>query len=183
MSRADVAGRMLDAAIAVGMRDGVGALTLQAVATESGVSKALVLYHYEDKEALLLTVAQRLADRDVEGLRAAAADVDVLEAWRRVAGGAAQRAQRALLVTLLQEAALRDAAPALLTARAQAGAQLALAVLGAAGLHSRIANALLGRLVVHHLDGIAVGTRERADASLEAELDATALALLGLGRE
>lgn len=174
---------MVDAAVALGTRDGVGALTLQGVATASGVSKALVLYHHQDKDALLLAVAERLASKDVEALREAAADADVLEGWRRVAGDADRRAERALLVTLLQEASLRAAAPALLATRAQAGSALATAVLGAAGLRARIANSLLGRLVVHHLDGIAVGTRDRSAASLEAELDATALALMGLGTE
>lgn len=172
---------MVESAVALGTRDGVGALTLQGVATASGVSKALVLYHHQDKDALLLAVAQRLADKDVEALRAAAAAADALEGWRRVAGDAERRAERALLVTLLQEASLRAAAPAMLAARAQAGATLAAAVLAAAGLRSRIASSLLGRLVVHHLDGLAVGTRERSATSLEAELDATALALLGLG--
>jgi AcrR family transcriptional regulator len=183
MSRVDAAQRMVDAAVALGTRDGVGALTLQGIASASGVSKALVLYHHDDKDRLLLAVAQRLAGKDVDALRGAAADADVLEAWRRVAGDADRRAERALLVTLLQEASLRDVAPALLAARAQAGAVLAVAVLAAAGLRTRIATSLLGRLVVHYLDGIAVGTRDRSAASLEAELDATALALLGLGTE
>lgn len=183
MSRADAAGRMVEAAIALGTRSGASALTLQGVATESGVSKALVLYHHRDKDALLLAVAQRLVANDVDAMRAAAQHDDALAGWSQVAGDADRRAERALLVTLLQEASLRAAAPELLAARTQTGLALAQAVLAAAGLRSRIANSLLGRLVVHLLDGIAVGTQGKSASAIEADLDATALALLGLGAE
>lgn len=183
MSRADAAERIVDGAIALGARVGVSALTLQGIAKQCGVSKALVLYHHHDKDALLLAVAQRLVERDVDALQAATAQPDVLEGWRRVAGDAEHRAERALLACLVQEASLRSAAPALLAARAQAGWALAEAVLAVAGLQSRIAPSLLGQIVVHHLDGVALGTRERSAAALEAELDATALALMGLGTE
>lgn len=183
MTRSDAAVRILDSAVALGTRDGAGALSLHGIAKECGVSKALVLYHHQDKDALLLAVAQRLADKDVAALLAAAGEPDVLESWRRVAGATDCRAERALLACLLQERSLRSAAPGLLAARAQAGSALAQAVLAAAGLRSRIAISLLGRLVVHHLDGLALGTRERSATALEAELDATALALIGLGTE
>jgi AcrR family transcriptional regulator len=181
MSRVDVAARMVDCAVALGTRSGVSALTLQGVATESGVSKALVLYHHKDKEALLLAVAERLVEKDVDALRTATRAPDVLEGWRHVAGDATRRAERALLATLLHEAPLQAAAPAMLAARAHAAEQLALAVLALAGLRARVAHSLLGRFVVHHLDGMAVGTREQSVTALDAELDATALALMGLG--
>jgi AcrR family transcriptional regulator len=174
---------MVDSAIALGTRSGAGALTLQGVATASGVSKALVLYHHGDKDALLLAVAQRLVSNDVDALRAAAAETDALEGWSAVVGDAKRRAERALLVTLLQEPSVRAAAPELLAARAQAGVALAHAVFTAAGLRSRIANSLLGRFVVHLVDGIAVGTQGKNAGAIEADLDATALALLGLGTE
>lgn len=181
MSRADAGARMVDAAILIGVREGVGALTLQNVATESAVSKALVLYHHRDKDALLLAVVQRLAARDADALRAAASDTDVLESWRRVAGDAEHRAERALLVGLLQEASLRPAAPAVFAMRALASTELALALLAAADLRPRIADSLIGRVLLQHLDGLAVSGREREAGALDADLDATALSLLGLG--
>lgn len=177
----EAAARIIEAAIARGVRDGAGALTLQGIASDSGVSKALVLYHYHDKDALLLAVVEELAARDVEALRRAAATPDALEGWRRVASEGSRVTERALLLALLQEAPLRPAASRVLAARAQAAAALGHAVLAAAGLRSRIASALLGRFVVQQLDGIAVGARERGAAALDAELDATALAMLGLG--
>ncbi len=183
MSRADAAARMVDSAIALGTSSGAGALTLQGVATASGVSKALVLYHHRDKDALLLAVAQRLVSNDVDALRAAAAGADALAGWSAVVGGAERRAERALLVTLLQDASLRVAAPQMMAARAQAGLALAHAVLAAAGLRSRIASSLLGGFVVHLVDGIAVGTQGKSASAIDADLDASALALLGLGTE
>lgn len=50
---------VLDAAEAVVVRDGAARLTLDAVATEAGISKATVLYDYKSKEALIRAVSER----------------------------------------------------------------------------------------------------------------------------
>ncbi|WP_420404442.1 TetR/AcrR family transcriptional regulator [Nisaea sp.] len=50
---------MLDAAQAVAARDGAAYLTLEAVATEAGISKASVLYDYKNKQALMKAVIER----------------------------------------------------------------------------------------------------------------------------
>jgi AcrR family transcriptional regulator len=181
MSRAESPTRILDAAIALGVAEGVGALTLQGIAASAGVSKALVLYHFTDKDALLCAIAQHLAARDVEQIRAAASGPDALDAWRAIAGDATARGARALLAALVREAPVRGVAATLWTERTAAAATLASAMLRTAGLQARIAPPLLGRLALHHLDGIAGGAPARSAASLEAELDASALALLGLG--
>jgi AcrR family transcriptional regulator len=181
MSHADAASRIVDAAITLGTREGVAALSLQGIAKESGVSKALVLYHHSDKDALLVAIVERLVMQDVAALRAAADSPDALEAWRGVAGGAEQRAERALLAALVQASPMRSTAASLMGPRVQAAAALGQAVLAAGGLRSRVGTALLGRVTVQLLDGIAVATVGRDDAALDAELDASALALLGLG--
>jgi AcrR family transcriptional regulator len=51
--RGDTKNRLLDAAAAVVRRDGAGALTLDAVAAEAGVSKGGLLYHFKTKRDLL----------------------------------------------------------------------------------------------------------------------------------
>ncbi len=51
--RGDTKERLLDAAAAVVRRDGAGALTLDAVAAEAGVSKGGLLYHFKTKRDLL----------------------------------------------------------------------------------------------------------------------------------
>lgn len=182
MSRAETGPRILAAAHALGAAEGVTALTLQGVATAAGVSKALVLYHFGGKDQLLTALAERLVSADVHAVDVAAAAADPLEGWRQVAGDVALRASRALLVSLLQESALHPRAAALTASRAEATTRLATAMLRAADLRPRIAAPLLGQVLLHQLDGVAV-TRAAVDAvSTEAALDAAALAVLGLGR-
>lgn len=181
MSRADAAARIVDAAIAHGVAHGVGALSLQGVATAAGVSKALVLYHFDGKDALLAAVAERLVADDVAALARAADADDALEAWRRVAGDGGHRAARGLLAALLLQSTLRPLAASAHQRRAAAATRLAAAMLRAAGLRPRIAGALAGRVLLTELDGVAIGGVGRERAELDAELDALALALLGLG--
>jgi AcrR family transcriptional regulator len=55
--------RLIDAAEAVIVRDGVANLTLDAVAREAGVSKGGLLYHFPSKSALTMAIVERLATR------------------------------------------------------------------------------------------------------------------------
>jgi AcrR family transcriptional regulator len=181
MSRADTAERIIAAAVAHGTAHGVAALSLQGIAAAAGVSKALVLYHFSEKDRLLAAIAEHLASRDVGVLEEAAGAADALEAWRSVAGDARHRAARALLASLLHEAPMRAAAEAIGARRAAATTRLAAAMLRSAGLRPRIAPALVGRVLLHQLDGLAATGASRAGEALDAELDALALAVLGLG--
>lgn len=52
--------RLLQAAAAVTARDGFAALTLDSVASEAGVSKGGLLYHFESKEALVASMVEHL---------------------------------------------------------------------------------------------------------------------------
>lgn len=52
--------RILDAAEQVVLRDGVGHLTLEASATEAGLSKGGVLYHYPSRDALVAAMVTRI---------------------------------------------------------------------------------------------------------------------------
>ena len=61
--RSEAQTRLLDAAESVVAREGVGNLTLEAVAREAGVSKGGLLYHYPSKSALVTAVVARLAQR------------------------------------------------------------------------------------------------------------------------
>jgi AcrR family transcriptional regulator len=51
--------QILDAAQHVIRRDGAGQLTVDAVATQAGISKASVLYFYKSKKALIEAIVQR----------------------------------------------------------------------------------------------------------------------------
>src|SRR5687767_14793240 len=97
LSRADATDRITRAAITLGSAEGVGAMSLQAIARTAGVSKALVLYHFTGKAALLGAVAGTLGTSSESRLRAAAASTDALEAWRALVREETARGELALL--------------------------------------------------------------------------------------
>jgi AcrR family transcriptional regulator len=55
--------RILTAAEQVVVRDGVGSLTLEAVARQAGVSKGGLLYHFPSKSELIIAIVERLGKR------------------------------------------------------------------------------------------------------------------------
>ena len=179
MSRGERPERLLDAAATLGIARGVGALSVQAIASAAGVSKALVLYHYSDKTVLFTALARHLASQDVVAMRGAAQASDPMVAWRAMA--TAGHGVRALLGALLLEPPVHGVAKELTADRESAATGLGVAMLRALDLRPRIAPQLVGRLLVRQLDGLAAGQAARdASAAHDAELDAFALALLTL---
>ncbi len=171
--------RLLRAAAQLGMTRGVGALSLQGIATAAGVSKALVLYHFGGKGPLLRALAQQLATDSQAELRRAAVHAEPLEAWRSLARDSTSRSARALLLALLQEEEVRDRGGELSALREGAAAELGLSLFRSLGLTPKIAPRLLGAVLLRLLDGLAASPA-RPEPSFDAELDAAALALLAL---
>lgn len=65
---------LLEAAVRVVLRDGLLALTLDAVAKEAGLSKGGILYHFPSKDALIAGMVEhflRLQEADMDRRRAA----------------------------------------------------------------------------------------------------------------
>lgn len=192
--------QLIDAAIALGAARGVGALTVQRIASAAKVSKGLVLYHFHDRPGVVRAIADAVTARSAERLEAAVAagvsNGDLLEEWRRLARDEVRRGEMALLAALHADAALVVDAATMASARETAAAQFAGALMESLGLKRRLPALLVGRLLLRQLDGLVIayhdpgattapaeserGTVDRA-ADLEAELDAFALALLGLG--
>ncbi|HET7326424.1 MAG TPA: TetR/AcrR family transcriptional regulator [Nocardioidaceae bacterium] len=77
--------RVVEAAISIAARDGVPALTLDAVAAEAGVSKGGLLYHFASKEALLAGMVE-------SALTGWSADIDAAVGSDPVPTGRAARA-------------------------------------------------------------------------------------------
>lgn len=63
--------KVLDAAEAVLARDGIGSLTMDAVARAAGISKGGVLHHFRSKDALVSSLARRKLKRLQDGVDAA----------------------------------------------------------------------------------------------------------------
>ncbi len=59
--KTDTRDRLLDAAEAVVIEQGVSAMTLEAVAKKAGVSKGGLLYHFPSKEAIVMGMVTRIA--------------------------------------------------------------------------------------------------------------------------
>lgn len=62
-ARAEHLEKMLDAAHEVVLREGMGRLTIDAVAKVAGLSKAGLLHHFPSKDALVLAMVTRHVDR------------------------------------------------------------------------------------------------------------------------
>ncbi len=185
MSRADASERIIEGAVRLGIARGVGAMSLQAIATASGVSKALVLYHFQGKATLLRAVADTLARGSTTRLQRAAAASDAMPAWRALVVDELARGDAALLAALsLEEDVDPETSQRGRVAREEAAAALATAVLAGVGLVPRVPAAFLGRLMLRQIEGLAVAAARGGvpDAARDAELDAFALALLALGR-
>jgi AcrR family transcriptional regulator len=182
MSRAEGregAAKLLGAATRLGVARGVGALSLQGIATAAGVSKALVLYHFGGKGPLLGALARQLAATSCAEMQAASRAKEPLEAWRGVARDADSLGARALLSALLHEEEVRPLAAELSALREGAAVDLGLALFRSLGLTPKVSPPLLGRVLLRQLDGLA-SAPVRDTSALDAELDAAALALLAL---
>lgn len=175
----DGAAKLLAAAARLGIARGIGALTLQGIATAAGVSKALVLYHFGGKDPLLAALARQLTAISCAALQDAARAGEPLEGWRALARDAGMRGSHALLASLLHEEEVRPLATELSTLREHAAAELGSALFRSLGLTLKVPAPLLGRVLLRQLDGLA-SSPVREASMLEAELDATALALLSL---
>lgn len=105
---------ILEAAIRVAARDPITAVTVDAVATESGLTKAGVLYHFPSKNDLLVAVQEHLAaDWEAQLIAAAGGPAEDVPLPRRVAAYArvsAESASRAELVLMLEATAAPEIA-------------------------------------------------------------------------
>lgn len=195
MSRAESADRLIAAAIVLGVSQGLGAMSVQGIARRAGVSKALVLYHYADKATLLRAVHGQLEDSGAARLSAATTRLDAgdpLDVWRDLGRAEVRLGELALLAALSQDDAIRtssvESREGSAGRRLTAAGSFAIALLSALDLSPRVEAHLLGALLVRQLEGLVIAhpatsgpMSQRRTAALDAELDAFALALLGLG--
>lgn len=98
--------KILDAIIAIVERDGITAVTFDAVAAETGLTRGGLLYHFPSREALILAAHQHLADQWEAGMeKIAGGKADTVEPAERDAAyiqSCAQMARRVELLMMLE---------------------------------------------------------------------------------
>jgi len=98
--------RILDAAVNVINRDGVGAVTFESVAAEAGLTRGGLLYHFPSREALLRGIDEHLVqswEASMEALLGkSAGEASALERYQTFVRVSAQSATRAELMFMLE---------------------------------------------------------------------------------
>ena len=163
---------------------GAGALdtSLGDIAEDAGVSKALILYHFQDRDTLLARLVDRVVGQLVARLRDAlegqhsALAVDALWEWL-------ERELRLGSIPLLAELSrdhgpgVRDASRRAAERRREAAAEAVGRLFSALSLKPRVPLELLGEVTVTFEDGLALSDR---GAERRVAFDVFWLALLNL---
>jgi len=156
--------RILDAAARCIVAAGVSSLAMNDVATEADVSKALIHYHFRDKDTLLARLVDRLVQGLVDRERAALATyadqhsplaVDALWAWLE------RELNRGTIRVLLELGghegrAVRDASVRARSQRREVAAETIGRLFEILDLRPRVPFPLLAQVVVAFVDGLAL---------------------------
>ena len=183
--RRNAADRILHAAATRLSTLGAAELSLQDVATAAGVSKALIHYHYKDKESLLEQVAVWATAASVERERQALTDstaADAVDALWRWLEGELRGGHLRLLMELGQYRAPRvqTAVADALQVRRDASLQTIRRLFELLELRPRVPVELLAGVVVAFIDGLASRPDSGAAEDVRVTFDVFWLSLLSL---
>lgn len=181
----DTPRRILDAARRRIAAHGMAGASLQEIADEAGVSKALLLYHFGDKEALLAQLADRLSagiaarERDALDTAAGSGAVDAL--WRWLAGEL-ERGELRVLLTMASDDAdpVRAAVAHGAVRRRDAATHTVARLFALLGLRPRVASALLADVAIAFADGLALDPTQPPAGAQRVRFDVFWLAMLSL---
>lgn len=165
--------RILEAASQRIAAHGAAALALNDVAADAGVSKALIHYHFRDKDTLLARVVDFVAGemiaRERDALAPYAAQhsplaVDALWRWLE------EELRRGSIRTLLEldgypGATVRAAARGAAARRREAATETIEQLFTILELRSRVATPLLANVAVAFIDGLALDAERAAHAT------------------
>lgn len=184
-ARGNAADRILAAAAECAGQRGAAQLSLQAVADAAGVSKALIHYHFRDRDELLTRLADWMTAELVQGEELALAEaaptegMDALWAWldAELASGRLRA-----LGDLAQErgAGVREAVRRSREARRAQATQTIAWLFGALSLTPRLPAPLLADVAVAFLDGLAGEAAVEPEANLRLRFDVFWLSVLSL---
>lgn len=176
---------ILEAARRLIAERGVAAVSLQDVADAAAVSKALIHYHFVDRETLLArlvdSTAGALVARERDALRTAqgVTAVDALWSWVEAELG---RGDIRVLLAVSQDRAPRvqEAARAAAALRLEVAAETIERLFTMLGLAPRVPSPLLAGTVVAFVDGLAFDAPLVPERPARASFDVFWLAMLGL---
>jgi AcrR family transcriptional regulator len=177
--------RILEAAARRVRTHGAADTSMQDVAAEAGVSKALIHYHFKNKEALLARLVSWLADEVVSRERSALADAPPAAAVDRLWAWLAYELSRGDVRVLAELAGtpapeVRRASAAAASARRVASAETVERLFTLLGLRPRVPSAMLAAVITAFVDGLAVDAAMDGAANPRVAFDVFWLALLGL---
>jgi AcrR family transcriptional regulator len=184
-ARPDATERILNAAATRLASSGASMLTLQEIAEEAGVSKALIHYHFRDKDTLLarlvLWMAEGLVRREHTALATSTSRAAIDDLWHWLEAELDRGHLRALVeLASWRSGQVRAAAAEAMRLRRIASTTSAERLFSLLALRSRVPSVLLGDVLVTFLDGLASAAVPEGGADARAAFDVLWLALLGL---
>jgi AcrR family transcriptional regulator len=177
--------RILGAARLLVARGGAAQVSMGEVAAAAGVSKALVLYHFHDKDSLLRALVEDVGRATLDRARgaiAAAGREHALDEYWTWLSSELERGDIRILVSLAEydSESVREAARVVSAGRRElAGEQVAL-IFSRLGLTPRVPPTLVADTVTAFVDGLAVATSLEPDRNSRLAFDVLWLALLTL---
>jgi AcrR family transcriptional regulator len=183
--RGNAAERILAAAAECVPALGAAGVSLQAVADQAGVSKALIHYHFKDRDALLARLVDWLTLDMLEREEAALADARATTAldtlWQLLDADLRSGRLRALVELGHERGELvREAARRSRDARRQQTALSAERIFAALALRPRVPAALIADVTLAFVDGLAVDAGVTPDANHRLFFDVFWLSVLSL---
>lgn len=181
----DARERLLEAALQSAHRQGYGALSLQSVARQANVSKALVLYHYHDKDELLVTLIGWLTSRVISREQAAldtSTKTSVLEALWRWLDGEFREGELRVLIELASErsTAARQALTASAERRHETARATMVKVFETLELSPRLPASMLATCELAFRDGLVISAARQSDREARVAFDVFWMSMLSL---
>jgi AcrR family transcriptional regulator len=177
--------RILDAAARCIVESGAVSLSMSEVATAAGVSKALIHYHFHDKDTLLVRLLERtvneIVGREQRALAGQATPLALNAVWDWLEGELKRGSLRVLLeVSQVRTAPVEAAARAAAAQRRRSAADSVRRLFVILELTPRVPAELLAEVIVAFVDGLAIDSAHVDERAPRVAFDVFWLALLNL---
>ena len=181
----DASVRLLTAATQMARVQGAAGLTVQGIATEAGVSKALVLYHFRDKDELVARLVgwltRRVVEREHAALEKSSAGTVMEDLWRWLDHELRLGEMRVLVeLGCPGGSAQCDASAESMNTRLEAAEQTLTRVFSILDLPPRVPIALVAPVHEAFVSGLAIMREQQPAANQRLTFDVFWLALLNL---